>query len=84
MTMYYKPQNPGVMLETGFGQECLGANTGPLSKLTSRDLEGQPPSKPLSRFDNMVLEIWSDPEITAQTGYEYTRSIQFQCLGRAG
>lgn len=31
----------------------------------------------------MVLEIWSDPEITAQTGYEYTRSIQFQCLGRA-
>eukprot|EP00435_Cladocopium_sp_Y103_P053831 s1118_g17.t1 len=53
MTMYYKPQNPGVMLETGFGQE----------------------------FDNMVLEIWSDPEITAQTGYEYTRSIQFQCLG---
>lgn len=53
MTMYYKPQNPGVMLETGFGQE----------------------------FDNMVLEIWSDPEITAKTGYEYTRSIQFQCLG---
>ena len=29
----------------------------------------------------MVLEIWSDPEITAQTGYEYTRAIQFQCLG---
>ena len=53
MTMYYKPQKPGVMLETGFGQE----------------------------FDNMVLEIWSDPEIAAQTGYEYTRSIQFQCLG---
>ena len=24
MTMYYKPQNPGVMLETGFGQELLG------------------------------------------------------------
>ena len=53
MTMYYKPQNPGVMLETGFGQE----------------------------FDNMVLEIWSDPDITAKTGYEYTRAIQFQCLG---
>mmetsp|Transcript_120357 Transcript_120357/g.374759 ORF Transcript_120357/g.374759 Transcript_120357/m.374759 type:complete len:125 (+) Transcript_120357:206-580(+) len=32
-------------------------------------------------FDNMVLEIWSDPELTAKTGYEYTRSIQFQCLG---
>ncbi|CAE7251901.1 unnamed protein product [Symbiodinium natans] len=53
MTMYYKPAEPGVMLETGFGQE----------------------------FDNMVLEIWSDPEITAETGYEYTRAIQFQCLG---
>jgi len=53
MTMYYKPSEPGVMLETGFGQE----------------------------FDNMVLEIWKDPEITAETGYEYTRSIQFQCLG---
>ena len=24
MTMYYKPAEPGVMLETGFGQECLG------------------------------------------------------------
>ena len=36
MTMYYKPQNPGVMLETGFGQECLGANMAPLSKLTLR------------------------------------------------
>ena len=33
MTMYYKPQNPGVMLETGFGQECLGAK---LSKVTLR------------------------------------------------
>jgi len=32
-------------------------------------------------FDNMVLEIWSDPDITAKTGHEYTRSIQFQCLG---
>lgn len=53
MTMYYKPAEPGVMLETGFGQE----------------------------FDNMVLEIWSDPEIAAETGYEYTRAIQFQCLG---
>lgn len=30
----------------------------------------------------MVLEIWSDPDITAKTGYEYTRAIQFQCLGR--
>ena len=29
----------------------------------------------------MVLEIWSDPEIAAETGYEYTRAIQFQCLG---
>lgn len=53
MTMYYKPSTPGVMLETGFGQE----------------------------FDNMILEVWKDPEITAQTGYEYTRAIQFQCLG---
>lgn len=35
-------------------------------------------------FDNMVLEIWSDPEITAETGYEYTRAIQFQCLGSSG
>ena len=35
----------------------------------------------IARFDNMVLEIWSDPEITAETGYEYTRAIQFQCLG---
>lgn len=26
MTMYYKPQNPGVMLETGFGQESLRRN----------------------------------------------------------
>ena len=32
----------------------------------------------------MVLEIWSDPEITAETGYEYTRAIQFQCLGGGG
>mmetsp|Transcript_46029 Transcript_46029/g.109571 ORF Transcript_46029/g.109571 Transcript_46029/m.109571 type:complete len:900 (+) Transcript_46029:68-2767(+) len=31
-------------------------------------------------FNNMVLEVWKDPEITAQTGYEYTRSIQFQCV----
>lgn len=53
MTMYYKPEQPGVMRETGFGQE----------------------------FDNMVLEIWHDPEMAAETGYEYTRSIQFQCLG---
>lgn len=38
MTMYYKPQNPGVMLETGFGQECLGAKRlgAKLSKLTLR------------------------------------------------
>lgn len=35
-------------------------------------------------FDNMVLEIWSDPEIMAETGYEYTRAIQFQCLGSSG
>lgn len=55
MTMYYEPARPGVMLETGFGQE----------------------------FDNMVLEIWSDPDLVAQTGYEYTRAIQFQCLGDA-
>ena len=34
------------------------------------------------RFNNMVLEIWHDPEIAAETGYEYTRAIQFQCLGR--
>lgn len=32
-------------------------------------------------FDNMVLEIWRDPEIQAQTGFEFTRAIQFQCLG---
>lgn len=32
-------------------------------------------------FDNMVLEIWRDPDIQAQTGYEYTRAIQFQCVG---
>jgi len=31
-------------------------------------------------FDNMVLEIWKDPSIQAETGYEYTRAIQFQCL----
>jgi len=31
-------------------------------------------------FDNMILELWKDPEISAQTGYEYTRSIQFQCV----
>ncbi|CAE8698269.1 unnamed protein product, partial [Polarella glacialis] len=53
MTMYINPQRPGVMMETGFGQE----------------------------FDNMVLEIWQDPEIQAETGYEFTRAIQFQCLG---
>eukprot|EP00933_Yihiella_yeosuensis_P081613 TRINITY_DN95269_c0_g1_i1.p1 TRINITY_DN95269_c0_g1~~TRINITY_DN95269_c0_g1_i1.p1 ORF type:complete len:281 (-),score=35.36 TRINITY_DN95269_c0_g1_i1:104-904(-) len=52
MTMFYKPETPGVMRETGFGQE----------------------------FDNMILEIWRDPEMQAETGYEYTRSIQFQCL----
>mmetsp|Transcript_107628 Transcript_107628/g.303110 ORF Transcript_107628/g.303110 Transcript_107628/m.303110 type:complete len:892 (+) Transcript_107628:73-2748(+) len=32
-------------------------------------------------FDNMVLELWSDPDLVAETGYEYTRAIQFQCLG---
>jgi len=52
MTMYISPGQPGVMKETGFGQE----------------------------FDNMVLEVWRDPEMAAETGYEYTRSIQFQCL----
>jgi len=31
-------------------------------------------------FDNMILEVWRDPEIQAKTGYEYTRAIQFQCV----
>lgn len=31
-------------------------------------------------FDNMVLEVWRDPEMQKETGYEYTRSLQFQCL----
>ena len=76
MTMYYKPAEPGVMLETGFGQECHG-----------QEQKATPPQGRHSeelRFDNMVLEIWSDPEITAETGYEYTRAIQFQCLGGGG
>eukprot|EP00929_Paragymnodinium_shiwhaense_P069333 TRINITY_DN3497_c0_g1_i1.p1 TRINITY_DN3497_c0_g1~~TRINITY_DN3497_c0_g1_i1.p1 ORF type:complete len:905 (+),score=212.67 TRINITY_DN3497_c0_g1_i1:59-2773(+) len=33
-------------------------------------------------FPNMVLEIWKDPEITAATGYEYTRALQFQCVSK--
>jgi len=52
MTMYVRPERPGVMRETGFGQE----------------------------FDNMIIEVWRDPEITAETGFEYTRAIQFQCV----
>jgi hypothetical protein len=31
-------------------------------------------------FDNMILEVWKDPEIQQQTGYEFTRAIQFQCV----
>jgi hypothetical protein len=31
-------------------------------------------------FDNMVLEIWKDPDMQARTGYEFTRAIQFQCV----
>lgn len=31
-------------------------------------------------FDNMVLEIWRDPDMQTSTGYEYTRAIQFQCV----
>ena len=112
MTMYYKASTPGVMLETGFGQEQLGvtflleADHSALAGHSRAEIHGMfglgarfgQASRPKevnfgiacmhdrgsileSRFDNMVLEIWSDPEITAKTGYEYTRSIQFQCIG---
>ena len=33
MTMYYQPARPGVMLETGFGQEPLGEGLAPRAKI---------------------------------------------------
>jgi len=33
-------------------------------------------------FPNMVLEVWRDPDMAAETGYEYTRALQFQCYDK--